>query len=79
MLSQDLSLTELACTPQVSPTATYQEIIQGKNMSLVIISTRVSNKGSRRFNKHNHRPSLMTFESVSQFHFYLLWINVYLA
>ena len=27
-LSQDLSLTELACAPQVSPTASYQEIIQ---------------------------------------------------
>ena len=25
---QDLSLTELACAPQVSPTASYQEIIQ---------------------------------------------------
>ena len=37
MLLQDLSLNELACTPQVSPTATYQEIIQGKNMSLVIM------------------------------------------
>lgn len=28
LLSQDLSLTELACAPQVSPTASYQEIIQ---------------------------------------------------
>ena len=36
---QDLSLTELACSPEVSPTATYQEIIQGKNMSLVCTVT----------------------------------------
>ena len=42
LLLQDLSLNELACTPQVSPTATYQEIIQGKNMSLVIISIYIS-------------------------------------
>ena len=36
---QDLSLNELACSPEVSPTATYQEIIQGKNMSLVCTVT----------------------------------------
>ena len=34
-LIRDLARSELACSPLVSPTATYQEIIQGKNMSLV--------------------------------------------
>merc|ERR1711962_900961 len=31
----DLSQLELACRPKVSPTSSYQEIFQGKNMSLV--------------------------------------------
>ena len=39
LILQDLSRTELACSPEVSPTATYQEIIQGKNMSLVCTVT----------------------------------------
>ena len=40
-LLKDLSRTELACGPQVSPTATYQEIIQGKNMTLVCTVTSI--------------------------------------
>lgn len=38
LLSQDLSLTELACSPQVSPTASYQEIIQVISHSLTCFS-----------------------------------------
>ena len=34
-------MTELACSPSVSPTAIYQEIIQGKNMTLVCTVTSV--------------------------------------
>lgn len=42
-LIKDLSENELACIPQVSPTATYQEIIQGKNMTLVCTVMSVPN------------------------------------
>ena len=34
---RDLAKRELACTPKVSPTTTYQEIILGKNMTLVCL------------------------------------------
>ena len=36
---KELPVNELACRPEVSPTSSYQEIIQGKNMSLVCTIT----------------------------------------
>ena len=71
LLSQDLSLTELACAPQVSPTASYQEIIQVRSEKLATSDKIILSQVSPNYSLDTKNSLIASGNVISNNHYVL--------